>query len=246
MTILLWIIGATIFISLLSLVGVFALYISDTLFGKIVTPLVALSAGALLGGAFLHIIPEIVEVSGDGLGIYVWILVGFSLFFFLEQFIHWHHCHKSQHHHIKPVTYLVLVADGVHNFIDGLAIGTAFVIDIRLGVITTIITMLHEIPQELGDFGVLVHGGWKKGRALLFNFSSALMAVAGGIIAFFLSKEINTTFLLAATAGTFIYIASSDLIPEIKGGRNFFKNLTHFAVFLAGIFLMFVFKVLFE
>jgi zinc and cadmium transporter len=138
------------------------------------------------------------------------------------------------------------VSDGVHNFIDGLAIGAAFVIDVRLGIITTIITMLHEIPQELGDFGVLVHGGWSKGKALLFNFCSALMAVLGGLIAFILAGKIDITFLLAITAGTFIYIASSDLIPEIKGGKNFSKNLIHFSVFIAGIIFMLIFKILFE
>lgn len=246
MTTLIWIIGATVVVSLLSLVGVFALYLSESFFKRIIIPLVALSAGALLGGAFLHIIPEITEGANGSIEIYFWILIGFALFFFMEQFIDWHHCHKPQHQHIKPVTYLVLVADGVHNFIDGLAIGAAFVVDVRLGIITTVVIMFHEIPQELGDFGVLVHGGWSKAKALLFNFYSALMAVLGGLIAFFLSKEIDINFLLAITAGTFIYIASSDLIPEIKGGKSFLKNAIHFSVFLTGIISMLVLKLFFE
>ncbi|MDA3815452.1 MAG: ZIP family metal transporter [Patescibacteria group bacterium] len=246
MTTLLWIIGATVVVSLLSLVGILALYLNDNLFKKIVKPVVALSAGALLGGAFLHIIPEVTESFGNGMELYLWILFGFSLFLFLEQFIHWHHCHRSASEHHAPVTYLILVADGLHNLIDGLAIGAAFVVDVRLGIITTVVMMFHEIPQELGDFGVLVNGGWSKRKALLFNFGSGLMAVLGGLIAFLISKELNINFLLAMTAGTFIYIASSDLIPEIKGGKNFFKNLIHFLVFLAGIGMMLIFKLLFE
>lgn len=246
MTTLLWIILATVAVSLLSLVGVFALYFSDKFFQKIVTPLVAFAAGALLGGAFLHIIPEIIEETGGGLNVFIWILAGFVLFFFLEQFIQWHHCHKPTSGHVKPVTYLILLADGAHNFIDGLAIGAAFVVDVRLGIVTSFAVMLHEIPQELGDFGILVHGGWKKSKALLFNFFSALTAIAGGLVAFAVSKSLDITFLLAVTAGTFIYIASSDLVPEIKSGKSFSKNAMHFLVFVLGMVLLGVFKVVFE
>ena len=164
---------SNIFISLISFIGVLVLVFKDWLLKKILLWLVAFSAGSLIAGAFFHMIPEAIDNLGNNSAVYFWIIAGFSIFFLLEQFIHWHHCHNLECQHeeyTKPVAYLILVADALHNFIDGLAIAGAFIVDIRIGIITLIVIATHEIPQELGDFGVFIHSGWKKSRALLFNF----------------------------------------------------------------------------
>jgi len=238
MTTLIWILGSTFAMSLIAWVGLITLFFNEKLLRKIILPLVALSAGALLGGAFLHMIPESITKMDNLLNVFLWLLFGFSLFFLLENFIHWHHCHETPSKHKKPVTYLILIADGIHNFIGGLAIAGAFIVDIKVGLVTWLACAAHEIPQELGDFGILIHGGWHKKKALLFNFLSALTIVLGGLIAFFISTKIDATFLLPFAAGNFIYIASSDLIPEIKHDTNIKNNLILFATFIIGILLI--------
>jgi zinc and cadmium transporter len=226
--------------SLISFMGAFALYLKEQSLHKITLPLVSMSAGALLGGALLHMIPESIEEMGNIEAVWIWALVGFSLFLLLEQFIHWHHCHRAPSEHKEPVTYLILVADGLHNFIDGLAIAGAFLVDFRVGIITWIAGAAHEIPQEFGDFGILIHGGWKKSKALWFNFISGLTMVLGGLIAYYFSASYNVSFLLPFAAGNFIYIAASDLIPEVKHSENIRANLIHYASFLLGIAIIFV------
>lgn len=238
MEVFIWILFSTLLMSLIAWVGLLTLFLKEELLKKIIFPLVAFSAGALLGGAFLHMIPESINELGVGLGVFLWILFGFSIFFLMEQFIQWHHCHKPPSEHKKPVTYLILLADGIHNFIGGLAIASAFIADIKVGIVTWLACAAHEIPQELGDFGILIHGGWKKKKALFFNFLSALTIVLGGITAYFLSTSINVIFLLPFAAGNFIYIACSDLIPEIKGEASFKKNLIYFSLFIIGILLI--------
>jgi len=187
--------------SLIALIGVVALYIKEKLLKKIIFPLVAFSAGALIAGAMLHMIPEAIEKAGLNIWIFIWVIIGFSLFFLLEQFIHWHHCHRMISEHKHPVTYLILIADAIHNFIGGLAIGGAFMVDIRLGIVTWFVAASHEIPQEMGDFGILIHGGWEKKKALLFNFLSALTIVLGGLLVYFASFKIDIVFLLPFAAG---------------------------------------------
>jgi len=240
MTTFFWVIGGTLAISLISFIGALTLFFREELLKKIILPLVSLSAGALLGGAFLHMIPEALDKMVDSSIVFTWVLVGIILFFLMEQFIHWHHCHRMPSEHKTPVTYLILFADGLHNFIDGLAIAGALVVSLPVGIITCLVTAAHEIPQELGDFGILIHGGWRPGKALLFNFISGLTAVAGGLLVYFLSRNIDVTFLLPFAAGNFIYIASSDLIPEIKHNDNFKTNLLHFTFFILGIIFIFL------
>jgi zinc and cadmium transporter len=242
MSVLIWIIFSTIAMSALSLVGFVTLLFKDKVLKKIIFPLVAFSAGALLGGALLHMIPEAIEEAGLSSAIFLWVLFGFALFFLLEQFIHWHHCHKTPCEHDKPVTTLILIADSLHNFLGGIAIGSAFVVDIHLGIITWLIAAAHEIPQELGDFGILIHGGWSKFKALGFNFLSSLTMIAGGILAYLASAQINVLYLLPFAAGNFIYIAASDLIPEIKHSEHLSRNALHFITFIAGIALMYAIK----
>jgi zinc and cadmium transporter len=209
-----WIVVSGLAMSSLAMVGSITLVLPERTLERLVMPLVAFAAGSLLGGALFHMLPESVEVLGNRLSVYVWLMAGFVTFFVLEQFLHWHHCHRmvSQHGHLG---YLILLADGVHNFIGGLAVAGAFVVDIRLGVITWLVAAAHEIPQELGDFGILVHSGWNRRSALLFNFLSALTFLVGGVIAYALSDTLNVAFLVPFAAGNFIYIAAADLIPRI-------------------------------
>lgn len=244
MTTLTWILLSTLLMSLFAFAGALTLIFSEKNLKKLTLPLVSFSTGALLGGAFLHLLPQAIESHENHLNIFVWVLIGFATFFILEQFINWHHCHRSPSEHKHPVTYLILLGDGIHNFIDGIVIAGAFLIDIRLGVVTWMVTATHEIPQELGDFGIMIHGGWSKAKALLFNFLSGLTMVVGGILTFFFSSQINTVLLLAFAAGNFIYIGASDLIPEIKHYTSIKRNIIHSTIFFAAILLLFAIKVL--
>lgn len=226
---------ASLAISLLSFSGALVLFFKDKILQKIIFPLVAFSAGALLAGAFLHMIPEALKSSGGSENIFIFVLVGFIIFFVLEQFIHWHHCHKTPSEHKKPVTYLILISDFVHNFIDGLALGSAFLVSKSLGFTTLLVVALHEIPQEMGDFGILIHGGWKKKKALMFNFFSSLSVFIGALTAYFVSAKINIVFLLSIAAGGFIYVAATDLVPEIQNEKRIKHNIIHFLFFVFGL-----------
>jgi len=225
---------------------------------KVLLVLVALAGGGLMGGAFLHLIPEAIDEIGHDhdqmLFVFLFVIVGFVLFLLIEQYLHWHHHHHMHEHpdehekccKNKPVTYLILVADGFHNLIDGLIIAASFVVSPTVGIITTIAVALHEIPQEIGDFGVLVYGGFKRAKALLFNFISAAIAIVGGVFGFFLAEytEGLMVYLLPIAAGGFIYIAASDLVPEIKRGDRGKRMALNFVVFLIGISLMLLMKLL--
>jgi len=248
MTTLYWIIFATFIISLISFIGALVLFLKEKILDKILVFLVSFSAGALLGGAFLHLLPEaIISVGAESktlLKVFLYLIFGFCLFFILENFIKWHHHHSTRHPEIMPFSYLVLVSDGLHNFIDGLVIAGSFLISFPIGVVTSLAVILHEIPQEIGDFAILIYGGVKKTKALLLNFLSAVMAILGGITGFFLLEKAGEgiLFLLPFTAGSFIYIAASDLIPQIKEEKNIKKSLINFLVFLVGIALMLLIK----
>jgi zinc and cadmium transporter len=163
------------------------------------------------------------------LELYVWLVGGFVGFFILEQYLHWHHCHKPLVRH-GPLGYLILVADGLHNLIGGLAVGAAFVVDTQVGIVTWVAAAAHEVPQELGDFGILVHAGWSRSRALLFNFVSALSFLAGGLLAYALAGRLAVVWLLPFAAGNFLYISAADLIPELTkhpgGARKALLTLT--------------------
>ncbi len=231
--------------STIALVGSVTLVLQETTLKKLLLPLVALAAGTLLGGALFHMIPASVEKLGNDFSIYIWIVVGFALFLGLEQFLHWHHCHRAPSQH-RPLTYLILVADAVHNFIGGLAVAGAFLIDVNVGISTWLAAAAHEVPQELGDFGILVHGGWSKGRALLYNFLSALTFLVGGLVTYAASFNFDMTLLLPFAAGNFIYIAAADLIPEIKHEETAATNIVHFLSFLLGLALLLLVRLCFE
>jgi zinc and cadmium transporter len=230
---------STFIISLISFIGIFTLALKDKLLDKIVLLLVSLSAGALMGGAFLHLLPESVELS-EGLDVFLFVLVGFALFFLIEKVLHWRHCHKGECK-VHTFTYMNLIGDSIHNFIDGLIMATSFVISIPLGMTTTMAIALHEIPQEIGDFGVLIYGGFTKKKALVLNFLTALTAVLGGLIGFFISNMVENVklIILPFAAGGFLYIAASDLIPEIRKETSLKKSMIYFGIFIVGIFIMY-------
>ena len=248
MSTLFWIIASTFVVSLISLVGIIFLSFKEKLVNKILLILVSFSAGALIGSAFLHLIPEIIEGSvKKNISfsiIFLFLIFGFCVFFILEEFLCWHHHHTQKHPEIKSFSYLILISDCVHNFIDGLIIAGSFIISIPLGCATTLAVIFHEIPQEIGDFGVLIYSGFKKSKALLLNFLSALFAIFGGILGFLFFEKMENfiLFILSFAAGNFIYIAASDLIPEIKTEKNLNKKLIHFSVFISGILLMLFLK----
>jgi zinc and cadmium transporter len=244
-TALFWIVIGGLLMSAIALIGGVTLLLTEARLRALLLPLVALAAGTLLGGAFLHLIPAAVSQMGNGLPVYLWILVGFAVFFALEQFLNWHHCHRTSCEH-KPLTYLILVADALHNFIGGLAVAGAFLIDIRLGVSAWIAAAAHEVPQELGDFAVLIHGGWKSSRALAFNFLSALTFLAGGLVAYGSSRSYDVEFLLPFAAGNFIYIAAADLIPEVKHQTRLSRSILHSVAFTAGVGLLLIVRLAFE
>ncbi|UCD96658.1 MAG: ZIP family metal transporter [Candidatus Bathyarchaeota archaeon] len=243
-----WIILSTFTISLIAFIGALVLFLKERVLSKILLVLVAFSAGALIGGAFLHLIPEaILEFGVDEMKLMIlfsYLLAGFSTFFVLEQLIRWHHHHATSHPKIMPFSYLILISDGLHNFIDGVVVAASFMVGFPVGIATAIAIGLHEIPQEIGDFGVLVHGGFKKGRALLLNYCSAITVIFGGIIGYLLYGWLGESivFLLPFAAGNFIYIATTDLIPEIRFKQSLMKTLLRFTIFLIGMALMFAIR----
>ena len=244
MHILLWIILATVINSLIALVGVFSLWCKEKLLKKILMSLVALSAGALLSGAFFHLIPESLE-SLTSTAVFTYVLVGFILFFIIERFLHWHHCHNGKCD-VHPVSYLILFGDGIHNFIDGIIIGVSFIVSIPFGITTTALILGHEIPQELGDFGVLVYSGFGKVKSLIANFIAQLTCILGGLVGYFLSSSVEgiIPYILPFAAGGFIYISASDLVPELHKEPEIKKSITSFAFFIVGILLMLAIKFL--
>jgi zinc and cadmium transporter len=245
-----WIVTTTFLISLVAFIGALALSLREQLLNRILLVLVAFSAGALIGGAFLHLIPEALLKIGVAeasiVTTFQYLLVGFCAFFVLEQLISWHHHHATSHPKIMPFSYLTLISDGIHNFIDGLVIAASFMVDFPIGITTTLAIALHEIPQEIGDFGVLLYGGFGPGKALLLNYLSAVTVVIGGVAGFLLYGWIggSMTFLLPFAAGNFIYIASTDLIPEIRFKQSVIQSFVRFIVFLAGIGLMLLIRFL--
>ncbi|MFN4181247.1 MAG: ZIP family metal transporter [Candidatus Paceibacteria bacterium] len=232
---------STIAVSLVSLAGLFSLSSKEGFIKKYIYIFVSLAAGALLGDVFIHLLPESFESIENGTLIGILVLGGFFVFFLVEKFLHWHH-HENDAHaaHVHPVGKLVLFSDSVHNFIDGVVIGVSFMVSVPVGIATTIAVILHEVPQEIGDFAVLLHAGYSRARALWLNFISALAAVLGTLVAFLIGQnsEIFIMYVLPFAAGGFIYIAGSDLIPELQKTKVFKQSLAQFSAIILGILLM--------
>jgi zinc and cadmium transporter len=238
-----WAVGASIAVSLVSLIGIFSLLLREGWLNKILFMLIGFSAGGLIGGAFLHLLPEALEQASSQI-IFPYLILGFIAFFVLEKYFHWRHCHEGICS-VHAFTYLNLIGDGIHNFTDGLVIGASFLVSINFGIITTLVIIMHEIPQEIGDFGVLVYGGFSKFKALYYNFVIALTCVLGTIVGYFISVYIKnfSPFLLPFTAGGFIYIAACDLVPELHKQSDLKKSVSSMAAFLCGILFILLIRI---
>lgn len=232
--VLLEIVAATVVVSLVSLVGI-ALFLSKRGHEKLLLPLVSFSAGTFLGAAFFDLLPEAIEASSIGEAM-AFALVGLLSFFMLEKIVLWHHHHAHSHKKEKPAGHLSLVGDGVHNFFDGAVIAASFIASAPLGIVTTLAIILHEIPQEIGDFSLLLYSGFSVKKALFLNFLTALAALAGALAFFYASNIVAGLQAagLAFTAGMFLYIAGADLVPELQKEENPKKSLVQFALIVLG------------
>lgn len=232
---------SVVVVSLVSFVGVVTLPLSGYRMERAVYLLVSFSAGALLGDAFMHLLPQAVEEGGMTLTISLYVITGLVISFLIEKVIRWRHCHvPTSEDHPHPFAYMNLFGDGVHNFIDGLIIGASYLASLPLGITTTIAIVSHEIPQEVGDFGVLIHGGFSRRTALLLNFASATTAIVGTLVALLVGSQLGglTTFLVPFAAGGFVYIAGVDLMPELHKECEARPSILQFVVFCTGLLVM--------
>ncbi len=232
---------SVIVVSLISLIGILALLLNRDV-NKITFLLVSFAVGGLFGDAFIHLLPESFENIENNLEIALLVLVGIFIFFILEKVLRWRHSHtlQTKKKKIHPVVTMNLVGDAVHNLIDGMVIGASYMVNIPLGMTTTLAIVLHEIPQEMGDFGILLHGGISVKRALVFNFLSAATAIIGTVLSLTIGPHIQgyTVALVPITAGGFIYIAGSDLIPELQQDVKMSRSLLQFGLIVLGIGIM--------
>jgi zinc and cadmium transporter len=239
-------------VSLVSLVGVATLSLSAARLRRLTAWLVSFAVGALMGDALLHLIPQAFLKLGPGPLPMVLVIAGFLAFFVLEKFLRWRHCHDAacDFHggeealgtdgRLKPVVAMNLAGDAAHNFFDGVVIAASFLVAPALGLATTLAVLFHEIPQEMGDFGVLVHGGLSTRRAVFFNFLSSLSAFAGALLTLVVGPHVSgaADYVLPITAGGFLYIAGADLIPELHHDARVGRSLAQFAAIALGVGIM--------
>jgi zinc and cadmium transporter len=249
-------IASTFVVSFVSFIGIFALSFRADFLKKFIFIVVSISVGALFGDAFIHLIPEAIEQGLSPEGVALPVIIGILVFFALEKFMRWHHTHAAPfdcdecgemdtlavvaEHERKSLGAMILVADGFHNFLDGVIIGLAFLVSVPIGIATVLAVILHEIPQEISDFGILLHAGYTRAKALLWNFFSALFAVVGVLAALIAGNTIENIipFGIAAAAGGFIYIAGSDLVPELHKTKELKKSLLQIFAIILGLVLM--------
>jgi zinc and cadmium transporter len=234
-------------VSLISIIGVFALSLNQKALNKSIFLLVSLAVGALFGDAIIHLIPEAFESAENPARVSLFIIIGILSFFVLEKFLRWSHshehdyegseCYQEKKNAVKPIGSLIIVSDSIHNIIDGITIGVSYLINIEIGIATTVAIILHEIPQEISDFALLIHAGYSKTKALLLNFVSSFIAVVGTIIVlvFGSSFESFMPLMIAFAAGGFLYIAGSDLVPEIQKTSDLKDSLQQFIAIIIGI-----------
>lgn len=232
---------AVVAVSAIAFAGIVALVVQEGLLRRIVPILVSFAVGALLGDTLFHLLPELAETGGITVAMSWTMALSILFLYVLEKFIHLHHAlNAPEHGHLQPVVLTNLVGDGVHNFVDGAIIAGSFLVSPSLGVATTIAVALHEIPQEMGDLGVLVHAGLAPKRALVYNVAAALTAILGATIALLLDGALGGIErpLLAISAGAFIYIAGADLIPELHKGTDIRVGVIQFFGIAAGFAVM--------
>ncbi|MBU0630709.1 MAG: ZIP family metal transporter [Candidatus Margulisbacteria bacterium] len=236
-----WSLLSVTVVSLISLVGIFTISLNRQKLGEILLILVSFAVGGLFGDAFIHLIPEAFESFGNKLVVSLLVLSGILLFFILEKFIRWRHCHvPTSENHPHPVVFMNLIGDGVHNIMDGMIIAASYLVSFPIGLATTLAVILHEIPQEIGDFGILVHGGLTVRRALLFNFLSAVLAIFGAVISLTIGPLVKdyALYILPITAGGFIYMAGSDLIPSLHDSCELGESWKQFLAIVLGLGIM--------
>lgn len=245
MSVLFPIILSTFLVSLISFIGVLFLSLNDKILNKLLLILIAFASGALLGAAFLDLLPETFALGREEA--FIFVLLGIMLFFVMEKFLRWRHCHDGKCD-IHAFTYLNLIGDGIHNCIDGMVIAATFLTSMELGIATTLAVIVHEIPQEIGDFGVLVYGGLSRTKALFYNFISAVTAILGALFAYYLIQYMQyiTVVLLPFAAGGFIYIAATDLLPELHKREKMKDSIIQLLVLSLGILLIWSLGIVFE
>jgi zinc and cadmium transporter len=251
----------------LSLIGIFFISLKEKTLERILFVLIAFATGTILASALFDLIPESLhhmeELNSEGADIdevlpFIFVMIGYLVFFILERFIYWFHGHAHQEEEefvchgnistdmenkekgtpkIKNFAILNLIGDGLHNFLDGVVIMVAFISDITVGIAVTLAVIFHELPQEIGDFGILIYGGFTKKKAMLFNFLSAMIAMLGGLFAYLLADTVETFsfFILAFSGGGFLYIATSELMPELLKERDLKKSIIQTLILLVGI-----------
>ena len=250
------IILATLIISLFSLSGMFTLSLREKTLHSILFFLIAFSAGTILGAALFDLLPEAVALVDESV-VFIYIASGYVIFFVLERFIYWYHGHghaediesmEDERTMTKDFAYLNLLGDGIHNFIDGMIIAASFTVGIHVGIATTIAVIFHELPQEMGDYGILIYAGFDKTRALILNFAASLSVVLGGLFAVFYLEAVDALsgFLIAFSAGAFLYLAASELIPELQEEKDFSRSFMQFAVFLLGLAVIWYLGIVFH
>ncbi len=253
-----WIVAGGLLMSLVAMVGAVTLLLPVRQLQRLLIPLVALAAGSLLGGALFHMLPEGLAAMDPRRGS-LFVAAGFSTFLSLELFLQWHHSHHTQpgsppsrsresrgtrassgqaDRPRQPLGLLILLSDALHNFIGGLGIASTFVLNPAAGIAAWLAALAHEIPQELGDFGILLHSGWTPRAALRWNFISALTFPLGALLAWLLAQSLSVAALVLFASGNFLYIAASDLVPEIKTSTSIRSALLSFGWFSAGLLLM--------
>jgi len=228
-------------ISLVSLIGILTLSLRKDRLSELTLFLVSFAVGGLFGDAFIHLLPESFQESGMNLSVSLYVILGILIFFVLEKFLRWRHCHiPTSEEHMHPLATINLVGDAVHNLIDGMLVAASYMVSLPIGIATTLAVIMHEIPQEIGDFGVLIHAGLSVKKALAFNLFSALTAMLGAILVIVLGSEIEgfSLSLLPITAGGFLYIAGSDLIPELHHELKVLRSLLQFVMILLGVGVM--------
>lgn len=241
------IIIASIIGSVIALVGGLILLWKKNFAKKISLFLVSFAAGSLLGAAFFHLIPEALHEAEDTHSLFLWVVGGILVLFLFEKLLKWYHCHNRGTCEYHTFSSAILFGDGVHNFIDGIVIALSFSLGTEVGIATTIAVFLHEIPQEIGDFGVLLHAGWEKKKIILANLGTALMTIVGAVIGYFALPYISPIlpYIIGFSAGTFIYIAVSDLMPEVRHGSKP-GEFIHFLMILLGVIVIIGFGSLIE
>ena len=246
MSVWLYTITSVTIVSLLSLLGLIAFPFGEEKIQKFLIWAVAFAGGTLLGDAFLHLIPESYK-AGSGIGISFSLMAGMLAFFVLEKFIHWHHCHEIDcEQHNQTFSYVIMVGDAAHNFIDGMIIAASYMVSIPIGIATTLAVVAHEIPHEVGDFASMLYGGFSKRKALWYNFLAGIVAIFGAVAVLLINGSITniTYYLIPFAAGGFIYVASADIIPELHKSTKISHSLGQFFLIVLGMGVMWVLLIL--